>query len=62
MTSIEERFSLISTVCSALGPSQDEQLTKGLTGTNKSIPYFMLYDATGSDFFEKITELPEYPC
>lgn len=33
---------------------------KGLSGSQKSIPCRWLYDEQGSEFFEKITELPEY--
>jgi L-histidine Nalpha-methyltransferase len=33
----------------------------GLTGPVKSLPPKHLYDARGSELFERITELPEYP-
>ncbi len=33
---------------------------RGLTATPKWLPAWLFYDASGSDLFEKITELPEY--
>ena len=33
---------------------------KGLTGTPKTLPAWLLYDAEGTLLFEEITELPEY--
>lgn len=35
-------------------------LLQGLSAPEKSIPCRFLYDAAGSDLFERITELPEY--
>lgn len=46
-----------------LAPAQQsfaEALTAGLSASAKSIPARFLYDAQGSELFERITELPEY--
>ena len=32
----------------------------GLTSEQKTLPSKLLYDATGSNLFQRITELPEY--
>src|SRR4051812_20773819 len=40
-------------------PIADEVFT-GLTSKPKSLPPKLFYDATGSELFEQITELPEY--
>lgn len=37
-----------------------EDVTRGLTGENKSIPSIYFYDDYGSQLFEEITTLPEY--
>jgi L-histidine Nalpha-methyltransferase len=36
------------------------EILLGLRGENKSLPSKLLYDATGSELFQRITELPEY--
>jgi dimethylhistidine N-methyltransferase len=45
-------------------PEADGSLLKevllGLTGEKKTLPSKLLYDATGSELFQRITELPEY--
>jgi L-histidine Nalpha-methyltransferase len=38
-----------------------DDVRRGLTGAAKSLPPKHLYDARGSELFERITELPEYP-
>ncbi|MFV2000465.1 MAG: L-histidine N(alpha)-methyltransferase [Acidimicrobiia bacterium] len=37
-----------------------KDVTRGLTGKNKSIPSIYFYDDHGSELFEQITTLPEY--
>jgi dimethylhistidine N-methyltransferase len=37
-----------------------EEILLGLTGEHKSLPTKLLYDATGSELFQRITHLPEY--
>ncbi len=37
-----------------------EEMLRGLTGSPKSLPPKYFYDSTGSELFERITELPEY--
>jgi len=37
-----------------------EDVTRGLTAKNKSIPSIYIYDDHGSELFEQITTLPEY--
>jgi L-histidine N-alpha-methyltransferase len=41
-------------------PSLARAVLEGLSGSAKSLPAFMLYDARGSALFEEITHLPEY--
>jgi dimethylhistidine N-methyltransferase len=45
-------------------PSPDTSLLNeillGLSGEKKTLPSKLLYDATGSELFQRITELPEY--
>jgi dimethylhistidine N-methyltransferase len=45
-------------------PEADSSLLKevllGLTGEKKTLPSKLLYDAAGSELFQRITELPEY--
>jgi L-histidine Nalpha-methyltransferase len=36
------------------------EILQGLSSENKSLPSKLLYDATGSDLFQRITHLPEY--
>ncbi|HEY3849452.1 MAG TPA: L-histidine N(alpha)-methyltransferase [Steroidobacteraceae bacterium] len=36
------------------------EILLGLAGDKKTLPSKLLYDATGSELFERITELPEY--
>jgi dimethylhistidine N-methyltransferase len=36
------------------------EIVLGLTGEKKTLPSKLLYDATGSELFQRITELPEY--
>ncbi len=36
------------------------EILLGLTGDKKTLPSKLLYDATGSELFQRITELPEY--
>jgi dimethylhistidine N-methyltransferase len=36
------------------------EILLGLTGEKKALPSKLLYDATGSELFQRITELPEY--
>jgi uncharacterized SAM-dependent methyltransferase len=36
------------------------EILLGLTGEKKTLPSKLLYDATGSELFQRITELPEY--
>jgi L-histidine Nalpha-methyltransferase len=36
------------------------EIVLGLTGERKTLPSKLLYDATGSELFQRITELPEY--
>jgi L-histidine Nalpha-methyltransferase len=36
------------------------EILLGLTAEKKTLPSKLLYDATGSDLFQRITELPEY--
>ena len=36
------------------------EVVLGLTGEKKTLPSKLLYDATGSELFQRITELPEY--
>jgi L-histidine Nalpha-methyltransferase len=50
-TTSEQVASVDSAVLSAV---------KGLTGTPKTLPAWLLYDAEGTLLFEEITELPEY--
>jgi L-histidine Nalpha-methyltransferase len=38
-----------------------DDVRRGLSGADKSLPPKHLYDARGSELFERITELPEYP-
>lgn len=37
-----------------------EDVWRGLTGTPKTLPPWLLYDRLGSELFEEITQLPEY--
>lgn len=37
-----------------------EEVWRGLSGSPKSLPSKLFYDAAGSELFERITELPEY--
>ena len=37
-----------------------DEIVLGLTGARKRLPSKLLYDATGSELFQRITELPEY--
>jgi dimethylhistidine N-methyltransferase len=37
-----------------------DDILAGLTGERKSLPSKLLYDAAGSELFQRITELPEY--
>src|SRR6202789_517516 len=37
-----------------------EEILLGLTREKKALPSKLLYDATGSELFQRITELPEY--
>jgi dimethylhistidine N-methyltransferase len=41
-------------------PSLLNEIALGLTGDKKTLPSKLLYDATGSELFQRITELPEY--
>src|SRR5580692_11439180 len=36
------------------------EILLGLTSEKKTLPSKLLYDATGSELFQRITELPEY--
>jgi dimethylhistidine N-methyltransferase len=40
--------------------SELEEILLGLTREKKALPSKLLYDATGSELFQRITELPEY--
>jgi L-histidine N-alpha-methyltransferase len=42
------------------GASLLEEILSGLTSEKKALPSKLLYDATGSELFQRITELPEY--
>src|ERR1700679_3262389 len=42
------------------GPGLVEEILLGLGSENKALPSKLLYDATGSELFQRITELPEY--
>jgi L-histidine Nalpha-methyltransferase len=46
------------------GPEDDpgllSEIVRGLTGEPKTLPSKLLYDATGSELFQIITQLPEY--
>jgi dimethylhistidine N-methyltransferase len=42
------------------GVSECEEILTGLTREKKTLPSKLLYDATGSELFQRITELPEY--
>ena len=55
------RFSLAAPLAGEeLRSSMAEDLRRGMTAPQKSIPSKYFYDARGSDLFEQITELPEY--
>jgi L-histidine N-alpha-methyltransferase len=58
--SAEPRFTLdVHLEGSQLSTMKDE-VRKGLTSTQKTLPSKYFYDAYGSQLFEEITELPEY--
>jgi dimethylhistidine N-methyltransferase len=42
------------------GPGLVEEILLGLGSENKALPSKLLYDAAGSELFQRITELPEY--
>jgi dimethylhistidine N-methyltransferase len=42
------------------GTSELKEILLGLTREKKALPSKLLYDATGSELFQRITELPEY--
>jgi len=42
------------------GERETQEILVGLTRENKTLPSKLLYDATGSELFQRITELPEY--
>jgi L-histidine Nalpha-methyltransferase len=42
------------------GPGLVEEILLGLSSENKALPSKLLYDAAGSELFQRITELPEY--
>ncbi|HYG99543.1 MAG TPA: L-histidine N(alpha)-methyltransferase [Terriglobales bacterium] len=50
---------MISPRTKIVNPIADDVL-RGLTGTPKTLPPKLFYDAVGSDLFEQITRLPEY--
>jgi dimethylhistidine N-methyltransferase len=41
-------------------PGLLDEILLGLTGEKKTLPSKLLYDAAGSELFQRITELPEY--
>lgn len=45
-----------------LAPGELEELLAGLADSPRRLPCKLLYDAHGSELFERITELPEYYC
>jgi dimethylhistidine N-methyltransferase len=44
----------------AADPALLDEILLGLTGERKTLPSKLLYDATGSELFQRITRLPEY--
>jgi len=58
---MNQRFTLEQlTEPSDLRAQMVEDVTRGLTAKNKSIPSIYFYDDYGSELFEEITTLPEY--
>lgn len=41
-------------------PSYSDEVVRGLTSRQKTLPFKLLYDDRGSQLFEEITRLPEY--
>lgn len=58
--SVSDRYSLLDTDAEPELASFAEATRAGLSGEAKSIPCRFLYDARGSELFERICELPEY--
>ncbi len=46
----------------ATGPAELAEVLAGLDESPRRLPCKLLYDARGSELFERITELPEYYC
>lgn len=58
--SVSDRYSLLDTGSEPELASFEDATRVGLSGDAKSIPCRFLYDARGSELFERICELPEY--
>jgi L-histidine N-alpha-methyltransferase len=59
-TRTEERIEISNLLSDAVAANREEEIRRGLTAAQKTVPSRYFYDARGSRLFERICDLPEY--